>query len=129
MKLKGFTQESLAARLQISHSAVSRWLSGSMPRPARLLQLAEILGVDVRILESESLVPDHTVHADEVERQLAESPQAIAERLNEKQLAESINDWTSMFLDSKVGLVRDNIAANLKIMCDALVRKIYRNNQ
>lgn len=52
MKDGGFTQERLAAQLGISHSAVSRWLSGSIPRPARLKILSEILGVSVSFLES-----------------------------------------------------------------------------
>lgn len=51
MKKQGFTQETLAKALNISASAVSRWLSGSLPRPARLKHLAEILGVTVRYLE------------------------------------------------------------------------------
>jgi len=51
MKIKGYTQESLAAKLGISHSAISRWLTGSKPRPARMVQLAEALGVNVRWLE------------------------------------------------------------------------------
>ena len=36
----------------MSHGAVSRWLSGSEPRPSRLLLLAETLGVDVSFFES-----------------------------------------------------------------------------
>lgn len=51
MKHSGFTQESLATKLGITHSAVSRWISGSKPRPSRMAAIANALGVSVSWLE------------------------------------------------------------------------------
>ena len=52
MKAMGYTQEQLAERLGITHSAVSRWLTGSQPRASRMKDLAELLCVSVSELES-----------------------------------------------------------------------------
>lgn len=52
MRAKGLTQEVLAKMVGVSTSAVSRWLGGSIPRPARLSELASCLGVTVSFLES-----------------------------------------------------------------------------
>lgn len=52
MKAMGYTQEQLAERLGITHSAVSRWLTGSQPRASRMKHLAQILCVSVSELES-----------------------------------------------------------------------------
>lgn len=51
MKKGGFTQESLAGKLGVTHSAVSRWISASCPRSSRMAALADALNVSVRWLE------------------------------------------------------------------------------
>ena len=51
MRNKGFSQDALAREIGVTHSAVSRWITGSMPHPKRLLSLANLLGVSVSFLE------------------------------------------------------------------------------
>jgi len=43
----GITKEGLARKLGISHTTVSRWKHGALPRPALLKRIAEEFGVQV----------------------------------------------------------------------------------
>jgi DNA-binding XRE family transcriptional regulator len=48
-KLRGWSQAGLAARLDVSQATVCRWETGNgTPRPLRMIQLAQLLGVDER---------------------------------------------------------------------------------
>lgn len=44
-RAKGLTQKALAERMGVTLQAVQGWENGTMPRPARLPQLAELLGI------------------------------------------------------------------------------------
>lgn len=49
---RGLGQEELAAQLGVRQQTISRWEKGlALPRPARLLQLADALGLDVEQLQ------------------------------------------------------------------------------
>ncbi|MHA0110935.1 helix-turn-helix domain-containing protein, partial [Klebsiella pneumoniae] len=48
MQQRGLTRTALATACEVSKEAVSNWLSGqSLPRPRKLLRLAEILHIEV----------------------------------------------------------------------------------
>lgn len=49
-KLRGMTQEQLAARLSVTPQAVSKWENGSFPDGSLLPQIADVLGVSLDVL-------------------------------------------------------------------------------
>jgi transcriptional regulator with XRE-family HTH domain len=109
MKSMGFTQERLAEKLGISHSAVSRWTSGSLPRTARMAELARILCVPVSWLESggESLFPAAATRVCEDEVSYGAKPFYLGEILK---LAESAD--LSSILDTMEALSQSASSGN-----------------
>ncbi|MBQ8040369.1 MAG: helix-turn-helix transcriptional regulator [Lachnospiraceae bacterium] len=62
-KLKGFTQEEIAEKMQVSRQSVSKWENGeAVPELAKIIKLADILDVSLDILcgreEEEHNVPE-----------------------------------------------------------------------
>ena len=69
-KQKGYTQEELAARINVVRQTVSKWEKGfSVPDAEALQKLAEVLEVDVKELLGAPVVSDQK--SDEVVEQLA----------------------------------------------------------
>lgn len=106
MKLQGLTQEALAAKLGLSHSAVSRWLSGSIPRTARLADLAEALSVSVSYLEGGDELPPSAVRKSR-EPPVGRSSPGDWETLFRKVAEDSDIDW---LLDRLDQLGKDAVA-------------------
>ena len=76
-KQKGFTQEELAARLNIVRQTVSKWEKGlSVPDAELLTRLAEVLEVPVSTLLG-SAIPDDK-EPDDIARQLARINEQLA---------------------------------------------------
>ena len=76
-KQKGFTQEELAARLNIVRQTVSKWEKGlSVPDAELLTRLAEVLEVPVSTLLG-STIPDDK-EPDDIARQLARINEQLA---------------------------------------------------
>lgn len=76
-KQKGFTQEELAARLNIVRQTVSKWEKGlSVPDAELLMRLAEILEVPVSVLLG-SAIPDDK-EPDDIAAQLARINEQLA---------------------------------------------------
>ncbi len=76
-KQKGFTQEELAARLNIVRQTVSKWEKGlSVPDAQLLMRLAEILEVPVSVLLG-SAIPDDK-EPDDIAAQLARINEQLA---------------------------------------------------
>ncbi|EIP96835.1 putative transcriptional regulator [Opitutaceae bacterium TAV1] len=60
----GLTQEDLAKRLAVTQASVSRWLSGSRPRPAILKMLSDILKVDLSQAPKRRNVSNSPLHSE-----------------------------------------------------------------
>ena len=80
-KRRGFTQEDLAARLNVVRQTVSKWEKGASVPDADLLQrLAEILEVDVAELLGGAV--NSTASANEIAEQLARINEQLVVRNN-----------------------------------------------
>lgn len=81
MLAKGLSQEALGKECGVSHASVSGWLSGAMPRQAKLKRLADFLGVSVaELLDDSRDLPDSRI-AEEQTRYLAEAPIKTAAKM------------------------------------------------
>ncbi len=70
-KKKGYTQKELSERLFVSDKAVSKWETGmSIPDPALLIPLADLLGVSVTELLMCERTEQEAMNADQVENMI-----------------------------------------------------------
>ena len=83
-KRHGWTQLDFAYKADVSPSAVQRWERGELPRIKKLMQVAELLGVQVdQLVENGALPSPAEERYQQIEAQLAELRGTVARLLQE----------------------------------------------
>lgn len=104
-KQKGYTQEELAARINVVRQTVSKWEKGfSVPDAEALQKLAEVLEVDVKELLGAPVVSDQK--SDEVVEQLARiNEQLVIKNRRARRIWKAIGIIFAVFVALNIVLV------------------------
>ena len=129
-KLKGFSQNDLSQRLNITRKAVSRWENGwGLPDSSLLLPLAQVLGVTVDEILNGELSTSKELSAEQIQT-IEEMNSFLRYKSEKKRMVQNLTVYLPIALASVIGIVASNTKKDdgyliesdfLKINCDSVI--------